>query len=214
MIDVQEILNTINSPDVSEQQLQVCLQTLNNAITETNVTMRLYEEQLLKEEVDEESKKKIVDLIESKDLSTCKALSTDLTTSLLGKINILIEEYNALLANTTEPLPPEEVNLLNSIVGTLSTTPTEQNINLLLSNVNNAVQQNTSTLAVLKNNLDMVLQSNEALKAGIQQEVENVKGDNKIQAYKTILQQLDAQIQEDIKAFKEFQEQSQDILNS
>ena len=126
----------------------------------------------------------------------------------------MIEEYNALLANTTEPLPPEEVNLLNSIVGTLSTTPTEQNINLLLSNVNNAVQQNTSTLAVLKNNLDMVLQSNEALKAGIQQEVENVKGDNKIQAYKTILQQLDAQIQEDIKAFKEFQEQSQDILNS
>ena len=118
MIDVQEILNTINSPDVSEQQLQVCLQTLNNAITETNVTMRLYEEQLLKEEVDEESKKKIVDLIESKDLATCKALSTDLTTSLLGKINILIEEYNALLANSTEPLPPEEVNLLNSIVRT------------------------------------------------------------------------------------------------
>ena len=211
MIDLNAVLADITSPEVSEDKLQKYLQQINSEITATNVALKISEENLLKSIPEgHEFREDIMQLIQNQDAE----ISKQLTDAILNKLNASIlsstQEIQNLISQLDEQASALEKANLQQILNTLNGTPTEEQLNSLLQNIQNSLTANQSALAVQQNRLSQILSSTTAEVAeDIKAQIANTTDENRLQTYQEIVSTLDSQIQENMNAFHAYQQSQQ-----
>lgn len=208
MLNTDQLIEKITAPDVTEEQLQQYLQQVNTALTEVNVTLKITEENLSKSlSEDHPLKDDITQLIHNKDTAGNESLMHSILEKLSLEIDASVAELKELFNLDLTQVSDSEKESLTKILNVVQNSPTEEQLTVIMQDINNSLSANQSALAVQQSQLNQALASTSTeIADNIKLQIEAASQEDRVQVFTDIIATLEAQIQENIKAFKEYQQ--------